>query len=92
MISPKHRDFIGSGRSEQGDQRNDTSHNELNDLQEFEPARDANRVARSKPQITASCSSMPAHGGGVTNGPPAVSAPFVDTYVEADQQHFARRC
>jgi rubredoxin len=29
------------------------------------------------------------NGGGVTNGPPAVSAPFVDTYAEADQQHFA---
>ena len=27
--------------------------------------------------------------GGVTNGPAAVTAPFVDVYLEADQQHFA---
>jgi hypothetical protein len=27
--------------------------------------------------------------GGVTNGSPAFSAPFVDTYAEHDQQHFA---
>ncbi len=26
--------------------------------------------------------------GGVTNGPPAVAGPFIDTYTEHDQQHF----
>jgi hypothetical protein len=29
------------------------------------------------------------NNGGVTNGPPAVSGPFVNTYFERDQQHFA---
>jgi len=29
------------------------------------------------------------NSGGVTDGPPAVSGPFVDTYSEANQQHFA---
>jgi len=29
------------------------------------------------------------NNGGVTSGPPAIAGPFVDTYTEHDQQHFA---